>query len=83
MEKTKVIPGAASSFSSEKPKQSRKELEKEIAALVKAMDEAVKAKDYCQCSDLQAKIDDLEKMKATLPTAGELDAKIKVPSRFC
>lgn len=40
VEKPKVIPGAASSFSSEKPKQSRKELEKEKAALVKATDKA-------------------------------------------
>ena len=60
------------------PAQTRAELETEIKAATEEMNAAMKAKAFDKCSEIQAKLDTLEAARAKLPTAAELDKKVRV-----
>ena len=64
------------------PAQTRAELEKEIKAATAAMDAAMKAKAFDKCAEIQATLDTLEAARAKLPTAAELDKKVR-ESVYC
>ena len=60
----------------QKSKKSRPELETEIAALKKTMEQRLAAKAFAECETLQKQLDGLEAELATLPTLAALEASL-------
>eukprot|EP00934_Nitzschia_sp_Nitz4_P007240 Nitzschia sp. Nitz4//scaffold121_size67750//41550//50848//NITZ4_006072-RA/size67750-augustus-gene-0.40-mRNA-1//-1//CDS//3329534363//7230//frame0 len=57
--------------------QSRSELENEIAKFHSQVEDAISTRNFGEASKLQAKIDDLEKLKAFFPSLEELEADLR------